>query len=237
MGPPPEGRRRANSGSLPLFLPDKGLKIAAAALMPRKRNLMRADRLGYVVGGVALIVWALRRPSLLRAGVGGLGGWLLYQAYTGSNPMFKPLGIRVNQQPAEADITETLVVEEAVTIARPREEVYAFWQRRENLPLAAEGEVELTREAAGEELVWRTMRGEKLLHFGSLTLRDAPGRRGTIVAARLEYVPAGGSLGAVLARVTGRSPQRLVADYLRCARAWLETGEVPTTTGQPAGRR
>jgi len=57
------------------------------------------------------------------------------------------------------------------------------------------------------------------------------------VAARLEYVPAGGSLGAVLARVTGRSPQRLVADNLRCARAWLETGEVPTTTGQPAGRR
>jgi uncharacterized membrane protein len=205
--------------------------------MPRKRNLMRADRLGYVVGGVALIVWALRRPGLLRAGVGGLGGWLLYQAYTGSNPMFRPLGIRVNQQPAQADITETLVVEEAVTIARPREEVYAFWQRRENLPLAAEGEVELTREAAGEELVWRTMRGEELLHFGSLTLRDAPGRRGTTVAARLEYVPAGGSLGAVLARVTGRSPQRLVADCLRRARALLETGEAPTTTGQPAGRR
>ena len=205
--------------------------------MPRKRNLMRADRLGYVVGGVALIVWALRRPGLLRAGVGGLGGWLLYQAYTGSNPMFKPLGIHVNPQPAQPHIAETLVVEEAVTIARPREEVYAFWQRSENLPLAAEGEVELTREAAGEELAWRTMRAEKLMHFGSLTLRDAPGRRGTIVMARLEYVPAGGSLGAVLARVTGRSPHRMVADNLRRARALLEAGETPTTQGQPSGRR
>lgn len=216
---------------------NKGLKIAPAALMPRKRNLMRTDRLGYLAGGIALIVWALRRPSLPRAAAAGFGGWLLYQAYTGSNPMFRPLGLRVNQQPAQADVAETLVVEEAVTIARPREEVYAFWQRQENLPLAAEGEVELTREAAGDELAWRTMRGEQLLHFGSLTLRDAPGRRGTIVAARLEYVPAGGSLGAVLARVTGRSPQRLVADNLRRARALLETGETPTTTGQPAGRR
>jgi len=205
--------------------------------MSRRRNLMRGDRLGYVVGGITLIVWALRRPNLLRAGVGGVGGWLLYQAYTGSNPMLKPLGIRVNAQPAEADVAETIVVDEAVTIARPREEVYAFWQRPENLPLATEGDVEITREAPGEELAWRTMRGEKLLHFGSLTFRDAPGRRGTVVAARLEYVPTGGSLGAVLARVTGRSPQRLVADCLRRARAVLETGEAPTTAGQPTGRR
>src|SRR2546430_6365868 len=90
MGPPPEGRRRANSGSLTLFLPDKGLKIAAAALMSRKRNLMRTDRLAYLAGGMALIVWALRRPSLPRAAAAGFGGWLLYQGYTCSKPPFKP---------------------------------------------------------------------------------------------------------------------------------------------------
>src|SRR3989442_6289885 len=120
MGPPPEGRCRANSGSLPLFLPDKGLKIAAAALMPRKRNLMRADRLGYVVAGVALIVWAWPWPRRLRAGVRGLGSRLLYQAYTGSNPMFKPPGIHLNPQPAQAHLAQTLVGEEAVTIRRAR---------------------------------------------------------------------------------------------------------------------
>ncbi len=205
--------------------------------MPAKRNLMRADRLGYMIGGVALIVWALHRPSLLRAGVGGLGGWLLYQSYTGSNPMLKPLGIRVNRQPAEAEVAETLMVEEAITISRSRAEVYAYWERAENLPLAADGEPEYTRVAVGEELAWRAVRGERLVHFGSLSFRDAPGRRGTIVSARLEYVPAGGSLGAVLARVAGRSPQRLVSENLRRGRALLETGEVPTTTGQPAGRR
>lgn len=93
--------------------------------MSRKTNLMRADRVGYVAGGIALIVWALRRPSLPRAAAAGFGSWLLYQAYTGSNPMLRPLGIRVNQQPAEADVAETLVVEEAITISRPRDAVYA----------------------------------------------------------------------------------------------------------------
>jgi len=151
----------------------RGLKIAAAALMSHKLNLMRTDRLGYVAGGIALIVWALRRPSLPRAAAAGFGSWLLYQAYTGSNPMLKPLGIRVNQEPAEADVAETLVVEEAITISQPRDQVYAHWQSADNLPLAHDGEPEFTRVVPEEELAWRVTRGEKLLHFGSLTFRHA----------------------------------------------------------------
>lgn len=205
--------------------------------MAGKLNLTRAERLGYVVGGIALVIWALRRPSLERAGAGGLGGWLLYQAYTGSNPIFRPLGIRVNPQPADPDVAETVVIDDAITISRPRAEVYAFFQERNNVPAPTEGEIEMTRERQGEELAWRGLRGEKVMHFGSLSFRDAPGGRGTIVAARFEYQPTGGSLGVALARVMGRSPQRVIADCLRRARALLETGEVPTTNGQPAGRR
>jgi uncharacterized membrane protein len=58
-----------------------------------------------------------------------------------------------------------------------------------------------------------------------------------MVSARLEYVPAGGSLGTALAHIMGHSPQRLVADCLRRARQLLETGVVSTTEGQPTGRR
>jgi uncharacterized membrane protein len=205
--------------------------------MARKLNLTRAERLGYVVGGIALVIWALRRPNLKRASAGGFGGWLLYQAYTGSNPIFRPLGIRVNPQPADPDVAETVVIDDAITISRPRAEVYAFFQERSNVPAATEGEIEMTRERQGEELAWRGLRGEKVMHFGSLAFRDAPGGRGTIVDARFEYQPTGGSLGVALARVMGRSPQRVIADSLRRARALLETGEVPTTDGQPTGRR
>jgi len=205
--------------------------------MPRSPNLTRADRIGYVVGGIALIVWALRRPSWSRALAASVGSWFLYQAYTGSNPMLKPLGIRVNREPAQPQLAETIVVEEAITISRPRAEVYAYFARPKHLPALADAEVDIARNVADQELAWRGLRGEKLAHFGSLSFRDAPGGRGTIVAAHLEYAPSGGSLGAALARVMGRSPQRLVADALRHARAILETGEAPSTSGQPSGLR
>jgi len=205
--------------------------------MRRKLNLTRVDRMGYVVGGIALIAWALRRPSWLRGSAAGVGGWLLYQAYTGSNPLFRPLGIRVNPRPAEPDAHETIVVEDAITISRPRAEVFAFWQGAGNLPRLLEADAELVRERPCVELAWRGVHAGKLAHFGSLEFRDAPGARGTIVAARLEYVPTGGSLGIALARMTGRAPQRLLAESLRRARALLETGETPSTRGQPAGPR
>ncbi|HUQ76569.1 MAG TPA: hypothetical protein VM183_17750 [Burkholderiales bacterium] len=205
--------------------------------MPRPLNLTRADRLGYVVGGIALMVWALRKPTVARTGAAGLGGWLLYQAYTGRNPMFKPLGIRVNPQPADTEANETIVVEDAITISRPRAEVYAFLQTADNLPSLAGEAVQITRDVAPDELAWRATRGDRLMHFGSLALRDAPGGRGTIVAARLEYLPTGGSLGIALSHLMGRSPQRVLGDKLRRARSLLETGEIATTNGQSTGRR
>lgn len=206
--------------------------------MPGKLNLTRADRLAYVAGGIVLLAWALRRrPNIARAALAGVGSWLVYQAYTGSNPLFRPLGIRVNSMPAEPEVAETMVVEEAITISRPRAEVYAHFAQPAHLPALGDAELDVVRANAPEELAWRGLRGDKLLHFGSLTLREAPGERGTIVAAHLEYVASGGSLGIALARMMGHSPQRLVADGLRRARAVLETGEAPTTRGQPTGRR
>jgi len=190
--------------------------------MPRTSNLMRSDRVGYVVGGAALIAWAVRKPSLSRAALAGLGGWLLYQAYTGSTPVLKPLRISVNREPKETGLAETVVIEEAITIARPRADVYAFWQRHENLPLAGDGAIVITHEAEGEELGWRVTDGERLMRFGWITLRDAPGGKATFVAAHVEYAPMGGSLGAVFSLITGNSPRRLVSDCLRRARSRLE---------------
>src|SRR5262249_15185563 len=151
--------------------------------------------------------------------------------------MLQPLGIRVNREPARPELAESLVVEEAITISRPRGDVYEYFARPGHLPALADADVDIARNVPGEELAWRGLRGENLAHFGSLSFRDAPGARGTVAAAHLEYAPNGGSLGAALARMMGRSPQRLVADALRRARAILETGEAPSTSGQPSGGR
>lgn len=191
--------------------------------MAQKTNLMRIDRVGYTLGGLALIVWALRRPGVLRSGAAGLGGWLLYQAYTGSNPLFRPLGIQVNRKPHATLAHETIVVEDAVTIARPRAEVYAFWRSAANLPQVLESENHVAHEEADRVVAWRGVRDGRLTHFGSIELRDAPGGRATYVGARLEYVPTGGSFGAAISCMTRHSPQRALADALRRARTDLES--------------
>src|SRR4051812_50028196 len=76
--------------------------------MAGKMNLMRADRIGYVAGGIALIVWALRRPGVARAGAAGIGGWLLYPAHTRRHPMVKPPRIPVNPAPPQAHLARTI---------------------------------------------------------------------------------------------------------------------------------
>lgn len=193
--------------------------------MAQKTNLMRIDRVGYALGGLALIAWALRRPSVLRSSAAGIGGWLLFQAYTGSTPLFRPLGIQVNRKPHGVLAHETIVVEDAVTIARPRAEVYAYWRAAANLPQVLESEIHVAHEEANQVVAWRGVRDGRLTHFGSIELRDAPAGRRTFVGARLEYVPTGGSLGAAISCMTRHSPQRGLADALRRARTVLEAEE------------
>jgi uncharacterized membrane protein len=195
-----------------------------AQIRAQELNLTRFDRIGCVLGGIALVVWGLRRPGWVRGGAAGVGGWLLYQAYTGSNPLLRPLGIQVNPRPREALAHETIVVEDALTIARPRAEVFEYWRSAAHLPCVLESETEIAGEDAGVAVAWRGMRQGKLAHFGSIELRDGPGGV-THVRAHLEYAPSGGSLGAALSCMTRHSPQRVLADTLRCARAVLETGE------------
>jgi uncharacterized membrane protein len=100
-------------------------------------NLTRADRMSYAAGGIGLIACALGRRGAAGFGAAGLGGWLLYQAYTGSTPMFKPLGVRVNRQPSEAGARETIVLDEVITVGRPREALYRFWRDLQALPRIA----------------------------------------------------------------------------------------------------
>ena len=87
---------------------------------------------------------ALRRRSPAGFGAVGLGGWLLYQAYTGSNPLLRPLGIRVNPEPSETAARETIVLDEVITIGRPRDEIYRFWRELETLPRVAPRLLEVT---------------------------------------------------------------------------------------------
>jgi uncharacterized membrane protein len=145
------------------------------------------------------------------------------------------------------------VVGRTVTIAKPRAELYAFWRDPQNLSFmenierveklgdtrmrwtvaAPAGqsvtiETETTEARQDEMFAWASVEGSDIEMRGHVTFRDAPGGRGTEVAAEIEYVPPGGTLGQLVAKLFQREPQVQVRHDLKRLKMLLETGEIAT---------
>jgi uncharacterized membrane protein len=153
-------------------------------------------------------------------------------------------------------------VQSAVTINRSREDLYRFWRNFENLPkvmyhlesvhVTSDGrshwiakgpgnkpikwQAEITEDRPNESISWRTLPGACVEHQGTVRFEPATGGRGTVVRASFDYKAHTGILGATLAKLMRREPGQELHDSLRYFRQLMETGVIPTTVGQPAGR-
>lgn len=96
---------------------------------------------------------------------------------------------------------------------------------------------EIDDEQQDKLIAWRSAQGA-LFHFsGCVEFRPDAGGRGTIVTASMSYSIPGGALGKVIACIFGKNPEFLLKEDLRKFKALMESGEVPTTEGQPHGKR
>jgi len=152
-------------------------------------------------------------------------------------------------------------VEEAVTVQAPAGQVYTFWRDFNNLakfmkhvksvevldekkshwvvegPAGknVEWDAEIINEEEGKLISWKSLPGAEVDNTGTVQFREAPAGRGTEVRVTMEYLPPAGKLGLAIAKVFGKTPGAEVRDDLRRLRQIIETGEVPTTEGQPRG--
>lgn len=150
-------------------------------------------------------------------------------------------------------------VEESVTINRPVGEVYRFWRNVENLPrfmehlesvsqreggishwvaqgpagMKVEWDARIINEIDDKVIGWQSLEGSSVATAGSVNFEETP--RGTVVRVHFQYSPPAGKLGAAIARLFGEEPNQTVREDLRRLKRLLETGEVPTIQGQPAG--
>jgi uncharacterized membrane protein len=84
-------------------------------------NVGDGERLFSLLGaGLAMYV-ALTRPTPARVPLAAGGSYLLYRGLTGKDPIYEMLNVR--RAPGDGD---HLFVRRAVTINRPRSEVYTF---------------------------------------------------------------------------------------------------------------
>ena len=86
------------------------------------------------------------------------------------------------------------------------------------------------------QINWQTPSSSKLKFQAVLTASHAPADRGTIVSAEAYFeVPHKKILNDLL-NMEDTNPSLLVGVFLHRFKTLIETGEIPTTEGQPSGR-
>jgi uncharacterized membrane protein len=234
-------------------------------MMSSARNVGEVERWASALGGAMLAAYGIRQRSVAGAMIAASGGVLIMRGATGYSPIYAAR--RVNGATTSTKValagSRGLLVEHAVTINRPVEELYRFWRNFENLPRfmqhlvsveqqdqrrshwVAKGpggrtvqwDAEIINEIPNELIGWRTLDRADVISAGSVRFQTAGPDRGTEVRLRLQYEPPGGKIGAAVAWMLGENPNHTIQEDLRRFKSLLETGEVPTTTGQPRGKQ
>jgi uncharacterized membrane protein len=207
------------------------------------RNLSNAERWASAIGGGVLAVLGLERRSQGGVPLALIGGELIRRGVTGHSFLYEALGFRTAPlgQGASTSVPYELGirVDESVTVAKPRAEVFSFWRNLENLPrffrhlesVRVEGNLSyweakaptgkrmrwsatVHNETPLERIAWRSLPGSDVENAGSVLFRDRPDGRGTEVRIELQYNPPGGAVAAVLASLFGAEPSQQIREDL-----------------------
>jgi uncharacterized membrane protein len=228
-------------------------------------NISRAERWISVLAGAALVAYGVGRKRL-RGVLLLMGGGLIARGLSGHCPISQAIGRNTAEAEKWGPATSIgrgrgIRVEQAVTIARPREELYRFWRSFENLPrfmdhlesvspmggershwmargpagTRVEWDAEIHNEIENELIAWRSLPSSDVDSAGSVHFEPAPGG-GTTVRVILRYDPPAGVVGAAVAKLFGENPERQVQDDLRRLKQVMEAGEVGTPDGSAVGQ-
>lgn len=204
-----------------------------------------------LLGGGALVgyAWMHRRKRV------GLGS-----ALAGSALVFRGISGASSEKSEEPEV-ESGTSQATVTILRDAHELYEFWADPNNHPRFME-HVQSVKETSpgiwhwkiespfgawewdaatekqrGRRISWRTLPGAKMPNSGSVEFTQRNDGRGTEVRLTMAHDFPAGKAGEALAMVLGRHPSQSAREGLRRFKQLLETGEIATTLGQPAGKR
>jgi uncharacterized membrane protein len=229
------------------------------------RNISDMERWLSIAAGTGLALYGLSRRKTAGWFFTAMGGMLLQRGATGHCHTYEALGVNTAGTGEDTRRalrgSGGAHVEESVTINRPIEELYRFWRNLENLPQfmrhlesvervtdtlsrwrargpggkIVEWNAEIINEVPNKVIGWRSIEGSDVISAGSVNFDDAGPGRGTRLKVHLQYSPPGGKVGAAVARLLGRDAATEIREDLRRFKQIVESGEVPSTEGQPRG--
>jgi uncharacterized membrane protein len=212
-----------------------------------QENWAPATRFGAGAAGAGLALWSLLRRSAAAPVLFLTGAALVARA--GTNMSFRRLagtgarGIRFVK---------------TITIAAPREQLFALWQDMENFPkfmrnvrrvyrngdnwhwevagplgAPVEWDAVVTQVVPEQFIAWCTTPGSPVRHAGRVHFQDEA--NGTRVQVEMSYNPPAGALGHVVASLFGADPKKEMDEDLMRMKALFETGTTPHDAAEARG--
>ncbi len=224
-------------------------------------NVSTTERVLTGAAATALAAYGWKKGGIaggwLMVGAGGL----LLRATTGYCPVYALARGDGDTPWPPSTATETkralsgprgVRVHTGITIARPVEDVYAFWRDFDNLSRfvpnlesvqaidsqrshwivrgpagrTVEWDAEIIHEEPNRVIGWRSLAGADVVNAGSVNFDAAPGGRGTEVRVSMQYQPPGGKPGVAVASLVRVEPSQQVREGLRRLKELLEAGEI-----------
>ncbi len=206
------------------------------------------------MAGAALAAVGYRRSN--RA-LGVLGAGLIARGTTGWCPVTAAVesNSHYTSDPTKRHLggPSGIIVEDAMTIYRPIDEVYSYWRNLENLPrfmdhleevevvdrfrshwvargplgVKVEWDAQVINDIPPTLLSWKSVGDSDVISAGSVRFK-AVGEHATEVRVKLQYDPPAGKLGATVAWLLGEDPQHQIAEDLRKFKQLLENGGIST---------
>jgi len=229
-------------------------------------NVSDPERLISAVSGGVLALYGLKRRDWRGLTLALLGAELVRRGASGHCRVYSALGVSsadADEHPpqrapgelvsiaATVDARKSIKIERSISIARPREELFAIWRDFTRLPdyiedlesvtptgngqshwvaripgdKRVEWDSEMVNEIPGELIAWKTIGDPDVKHAGSVHFTNAPGGRETEMRIVVDYEPPGGRAGALLAafaRTFGQEPDSKIREGLRQFKARVE---------------
>lgn len=210
-------------------------------------NVSIPERLVSVSAGTFLLLRGLRKLSLLQMAA---GGFLLYRGTTGHCAAYKAMG-----KTSLSDQTSGIEINTRLTIDKPKNEVYAFWRKLENLPLfmthlesvtqlegkrshwiakvpgnvtTLEWDAEVINEVENSLISWQSLPGATVDNSGRVEFFDLNGGK-TELHVSIRYSAPLGAPGYGLSWLLNPVFKKLIRNDINGFKQYVESGKLSAT--------
>jgi uncharacterized membrane protein len=220
-------------------------------------NLSSAERTVSIAAGAKLALSGFKGlfkspfSSIIKLGA---GGYLLNRGITGHCELYSRMG-RNTTEPVNVNIRSSYLID------KPRQEVYDFWRKLDNLPLfmkhlesvelidgkrshwvlklptgvaKVSWDAEIVSDEPGYSIGWSSLPDSLIDNAGKVRFQDKPEGNGTLVDVVISYRPPAGGFGGGIAHILNPVFKNMVDNDVRNFKQYMDIdGGEPTAPEEP----